>query len=371
MIYLNNAATSYPKPPQVAEAVMAALNMPPENQMRGTGGVVEPIADRLRRNMGCLMNIQATDRIFFCSGATDAANRIILGMTDRESDIIVSQTEHNSILRPLYNNPHTKDRITVAPCDLYGMVDIGKLTEKDNSIIFINHCSNVTGFIQNIQQICSEAHRHGSIVVVDASQSAGCIPIDVDGWGIDALIFTGHKSLLGPQGTGGWYMREGFPTAPAIYGGTGRDSSIITYIDDDREFEVGTQNIPGLCGLNAGVEYILNKSIDCIYDTEKQMTCELIASLNAISGVTVYSVGGSHQGPVVSFNVDGLSASDVGYILAQSYNITVRTGLHCSPLIHESLNTDRYGTVRVSLSCLNTYHDIESLINAVREIAGA
>ena len=355
MIYLNNAATTFPKPPSVLEAVTAALAEPPVSPLRSNGDG-EDLLTGLRRLLGRLFNISDWERIFFCSGATDAVNRIVDGLSWKSEGFTMDS--HNSVLRPLANKLVASD-------------------DGEYNFLFLNHCNNVTGEICDIPRTWRARKKgSGDLLMVDASQSAGCIPIDVDGWGVDILVFTVHKSLYGPMGTGGYYVRRGIDLWPSQFGGTGRDSQVIEYAEGDWEYEVGTQNMPGLAGLKAGVEYVLERGVENILKKEQQMTQQLIDELGNIPGVKLYVAPmyrrnakvNKRQGPVVSFNIKGLKPSDVGYILQNSYGITVRTGLHCAPLVHEQLRTARYGTVRVSLSDLTTWQDLEALITAVREI---
>lgn len=376
MIYLNNAATSYPKPPSVLEAVTAALACPPVSPMRSSLPQGKDLLTELRQKLGRLFNISDWERIFFCSSATDALNRIIDGLNIGGYDC--SADNHNSVLRPLANKPPSS-----TPC----------APDTSYHCQFLNHCSNVTGEICDVPSLraacpvgCANSAANANLLILDAAQSAGCIPIDVDGWGVDILIFTGHKGLYGPMGTGGYYVRRGIAFRPSQFGGTGRDSSVIKYGEDDEwEYEVGTQNLPGLAGLKAGVDYVLQRGVENICLKEQQLTRWLIEELRGIPNVQLYvatkagsdgeTVGRTApegaQGPVVSFNIEGLLPSDVGYILQNSYGITVRTGLHCAPLIHQQLGTERYGTVRVSLSDFTTRHELEALVQAVREISGA
>ena len=356
MIYLNNAATSYPKPPSVVKAMTVALENPPVSPFRSNAQESDLLMDT-RKLLGKLFNIGDYERIFFCSSATDAINRILAG---EKKTVVATSDNHNSVLRPLMNRLHQGTVIPpITPSD----------TLPKASILIINHCSNVTGHIVDVAEITNRAHQQGMLVMLDASQSAGCIPIDVDRWGIDILVFTGHKSLFGPTGTGGYYVHRNINLRPTQFGGTGRDSSIILYKDGEWEYEVGTQNVVGIAGLKAGIEYVLKNNVGIIFHKLQSETNWLINELRGIDKVTLYSKGGDHQGPIVSFYINGLLPSDVGYILQNSYDITVRTGLHCAPLIHQQFGTSEYGTVRVSLSHFTTDEELETFVNAIREIA--
>lgn len=351
-IYLNNAATSWPKPPSVLKAVSEALANPPVSALRSNLTHSDDLLTELKRTLGRLFNISDWERIFFCSGATDAINRVLQGIS--WNHISFSPDSHNSILRPLHNNISTDSSMGTY------------------SLMAINHCSNVTGAIANVREECLKARNAGALLLLDAAQSAGCIPIDVDGWGVDILVFTGHKGLLGPTGTGGYYVRRGIDFRPVQFGGTGRDSKVIEYKKGNWEYEVGTQNLVGLSGLKAGVDYVLQQDVENIFRQEHKLTLWLIKELQTIPNVQLYTAANSEsQGPVVSFNIKGLTPSDVGYILQNSYGITVRTGLHCSPIIHQALGTEKYGTVRASLYYSTTLQDLKALVHAVNAISNS
>ncbi len=382
MVYLNNAATSFPKPPSVVQAVTEALANAPVNALRSNLAESDDVLTDLRRKLGTLFHIADYERIYFCSSATDAVNRVLGGL--RLSSIKAAKDNHNSVLRPLMNDTryltttnlegeqsyHAVCR-TRAVSPSFGGDLVLKRTKSSTgeALLILPHCSNVTGRIHDVRRVAEEAHRQGRLVMVDAAQSAGCIPIDVDGWGIDILVFTGHKALFGPTGTGGYYVRCGIDLRPTQWGGTGRDSSVIRYDDGDWEYEVGTQNAVGLAGLRAGIDYVLERGVENIFRRLQTETLWLIHALQEMPRVRVYSArDDAAQGPVVSFNIEGLHPADVGYILQNSYGITVRTGLHCAPLIHEDLGTQPDGTVRASLSDFTTYEDLIALAEAVGDI---
>lgn len=397
MIYLNQAATSYPKPSGVQEAVQACLKEPPASQFRGgisSGG--QDGAKACREKLGELLGIADTDRIIFTSGATESLNQLICGLDYQGGRILTTQTEHNSVLRPLKNLEKTRDLpIKILPCTSDGTILLETVREYASfgeKVLFINHCSNVTGRVQDLKNITEICHERGIFVIADLSQSAGCVPVHVDEWKLDGAAFTGHKSLFGMRGIGGYYLRRDIPLVPLKFGGTGRNSSQILYTDD-YEYEVGTQNQPGIESLRAGVEYILKEGMDAVEQKEEKLMKRLAAGLREIPGVTVYgrsedensvleADGGWETaahfpqsncgwGPVISFCMEGLSPSDTAYILQNSYGIIVRTGLHCAPLIHQALGSEKNGTVRASISYMNEEADIEALLKAVREISRA
>ena len=350
MIYLNNAATSFPKAPAVPAAVGDALSAPPPSSLR-SNAPGEDVMTGLRKALGALFHIADWERIFFASSATDAVNRVLAGLEVRS--VQAGPENHNSVLRPLMNGVLRVDPAGNGP-----------------SLHIVNHCSNVTGEIRDPGEL-RYALEPGTLLMVDAAQSAGCLPLDVDGWGIDILVFTGHKALLGPTGTGGYYVRRGIPLRPAQFGGTGRDSRVLKYAEGDWEYEVGTPDSAGLAGLKAGVDYVLEQGVDRICAREGELTRRMVEGLQGIPRVRLYLPQAGDQGPVVSFNIDGLMPADVGYILQNSFGITVRTGLHCAPLVHRLIGTDPHGTVRASLGAFNTAADVDALCDAVREISAS
>lgn len=372
MVYLNQAATTWPKPQCVLDAHTAALYAVPAGQLRGGSGADSDPAEACRAALGRLLGIAATQRFVLTSGATDSANALVAGLPLAGGRVLVTQTEHNSVLRPLLNLEGRAGRVDVVPCDKGGFVSpdsVEAMLREDTAAVFVNHCSNVTGAIQDMPAIAEIAHRHGALIVADLAQSAGCVPVDADGWGIDALLFTGHKALFGPQGTGGHWVRPGIPFKPHRYGGTGRDSRRLTYEDGDYEFEPGTQNMPGIAALRAGVEYVLDRGVDAIMARERALTARLRDGLLSVPGVVVYGGERSNMGPAMSFNIRGLSPADAAYILFGGYDIAVRAGLQCAPLIHEAMGTAERGVVRASVSDMNTEDDVDRLIRAVCEIA--
>lgn len=366
MIYLNNAATTYPKPACVLEAHAQALAAPPASQYRDAGGGPDPFT-ACRENLGRLLGIQVTDRIFFTSGATEALNILLRGLPLRGGRVAVTPLEHNSVLRPLYN---TALEPVMLPCDALGRVqpaDVAALPE-DCTLLVVNHCSNVTGAVQDMAALAYEAHRRGMLFLADVSQSAGCLPVCADEWGADALAFTGHKALYGPQGTGGFYVRPGVALRPLLFGGTGRDSAKLIYQEGEYEYEAGTQNAPGVAALNAGVGWVLGQGVTQIARQEAALSLRLRQGLADTGGVTLYGPPGG--GPVVSFTLAGLTPADAAYILHGTYGIVLRSGLQCAPLIHHRLGTEKGGVLRASFSCFTTEADVDALLAAVRVLAG-
>lgn len=373
MIYLNNAATSYPKPSCVKEAVQACLEDVPASQFRGGMQIgKKDIEEACRERLGRLLGISEYSRIYFTSGATEALNTVLGGLL-LDGEILVTQTEHNSVLRPVRNLLSAqKLEMKVIPCEKDGRITLAALESSVTSrtrAIVVNHCSNVTGCIQDMDMVGRFVEKHGLIFIADVSQSAGCIPIDAEKWGADALVFTGHKSLMGIQGTGGFYIRPGLRLIPLKFGGTGTDSAKLVYENDDYEYEPGTHNLPGITALYAGVGFILETGVEIIHKKERNLMEILYEELERIPGIQVYGNKETCRGPVLSMNFTGLSPSDSAYILGDTYGITVRAGLHCSPLIHQAMGTGARGTVRVSVSWFTTEEEIRSFIKAAEEIA--
>lgn len=375
MVYLNQAATTFPKPAEVLKAVSDTIANPPQGQFRSSSAS-EDIFALCKRNLGRLLGVSDYSRIIFTSGATAAANALFYGLDFGTGKIALSQTEHNSILRPAKNLSRISENVII-PCNEIGKIDAQMLDdilekEKNVNTVFINHCSNVTGYIQNITELTKVCHSHGARIIVDLSQSAGNIPINVDESEIDGFVFAGHKGLFGIQGIGGYYLRDNIPLKPFMYGGTGLDSKRVVYEnEEDYEYEVGTGNEPGVAGLNAGVEFIIDKQVNVIRDKELTLMNRLYQGLEAVEGVRLFVIPEDARGPVASFTIDGLKNSDVAYILQNGYEITVRTGLHCAPLIHKAMGTYPEGTVRISVSYFNDEEDIDAVVSAVKDMSAS
>lgn len=372
MIYLNNAASSWPKPDCVKKVFFDYIDAPPCGQFRNSvSKEAGDVLDECRRSLAGLLGVAQWQRIFFTSGATEAANLFIHGMDWEGFHVLVSQTEHNSILRPLWNHPRLKEKIAVLPCDEKGYVSAMDIREAtaERAVVFINHCSNVTGTLQHMEEIGKAIKEKGYLLAVDVSQSVGCVPVEGDKWGADALIFTGHKSLLGLQGTGGIYIRSGLNIKPLKYGGTGRESERLVYQAEEYEYEPGTQNIAGIAALKAGIDFVLGMGVKTIYKDEWEKTNWLLKEMERIEGVWLYGPeAGDKRGPIVGFNMNGFSASELAYILTNGYSIIVRSGLQCAPLMHSALETGSSGLVRISISYATGMKELQALLDALRDI---
>ncbi len=364
------------------DSVSEALHNLPAVQFRG-GGLheSEDLFSGCRKCLSRILGIKEAQRIFFSSGATESLNTLFSGLKLEAGSVITTATEHNSVLRPLYNRPESEGKPVIVPCDENGFVDPEDIrkaakafpSRKEKAIV-LNHCSNVTGAVQDCQAIGAIAKELGFLFVLDCSQSAGCIPIMADAWQADALAFTGHKSLLGIQGTGGYYVRDGLSFRPARFGGTGHDSRKLVYAPGEYEYEPGTQNSPGIVALKAACDVILTREVRAVASYEARLRSLLVSELEPLHGIRVIGTKTNAQhlyGPVVSFTIDGLKSADVSYILQNSYGILTRAGLMCAPLIHRCLGTEPDGVVRVSFSVSTTEEDLLNLCSAVKEILAA
>jgi cysteine desulfurase family protein len=316
------------------------------------------------------------NRLTFSYNASDSLNMIIQGLAVKGDHVITTMLEHNSVLRPLYHlEMNGVIEVSYIGFDSKGYInpdDIKKAIRKNTKMVVMNHCSNVIGTIQPVAEvgkICKEA---GVLLVVDSTQSAGSIPIDMQAMGIDALVFTGHKCLLGPTGIGGSYVRENVPVKYTRFGGTGVRSAQKTHLEEfPYRLECGTLNLVGVAGLNAGVKWILANGMESLHNKEMMLFEKLRKGIQSIENVITYCAESpENHNPILCFNVKGFEAGDVGTILDVDYNIACRTGLHCAPNVHVVLGTDKiHGSVRLSIGHFNTEEHIDKAVNAVKEIA--
>ncbi len=379
MIYLDNGATSFPKPEEVYSFMDHFYRNFGVNPGRSgydlcleSGEVVEDT----RKLLADFFNGKDPDRLCFSYNSTDALNLIIFGMLKKGDHVITTNIEHNSVLRPIYHlEKYEGVEVDYIPVDRGGFVDPDDFPKKfkDNTkLVIINHASNVIGTIQPVKEIGKYCKERGIPFAIDASQSAGMLPIDIDELNIDIIAFTGHKSLLGPTGIGGLYVREGVEIRLTRAGGTGVRSAVRTHLFEyPYRLEYGTLNSIGVAGLNAGVKWVNKKGVKKIHEHEMKLTTMLRDGLKDTEGVTLYCQGNlTDHISVFLFNIDGFEALNVGTLLDVDYNIACRTGLHCAPLIHEHLGTTEiHGAVRFGIGPFNTEEHIEASIDAVKEIA--
>jgi cysteine desulfurase family protein len=375
MIYLDNAATSFPKPSAVYEEVLNCMRNYAANPGRGSYEMSVKAALKImetREEICQLFNITSPFNLIFTGNSTEALNIGIKGVLEKGDHVISTVIEHNSVLRPLHSLIKSGVEVTLVNVDKAGYLNIKDIKEeikKNTKMIIINHASNVLGSVQDIKNIGNFSKINGIIFMVDASQSAGVIPIDVERDHIDLLAFSGHKGLLGPQGTGCLFIRKGIKLKNFNEGGTGSNSHFMVQPDFlPDQFESGTLNTPGIAGLCEGIKFIKRVGVDNIQKCEKELISYLLEELKKLSYVKIY---GSHsvkqRSPVLSFNMEGIDASIIGEQLNEE-GIAVRTGYHCAPLIHDVIGTEYAGTVRVSPGYFNTFEDIEKLLVAILRI---
>ncbi|MFD2672205.1 aminotransferase class V-fold PLP-dependent enzyme [Marinicrinis sediminis] len=377
LIYLDHAASSWPKPPEVAKAVYDTLTNCGANPGRGSHQMAVQagrICFEARKQIARLLHVRNPNDIAFTMNTTMALNLAILGVVEAGDHVICTQLEHNSVRRPLERLKREKNvTLTYVEADEKGMVhpsEVEKAIQPHTKLIVCNHSSNLLGSILPLEAIGEIAQKHGVLLLVDAAQTIGTIPIDVTALHIDMLAFPGHKGLLGPQGTGGLYIGPHVDLKPLLYGGTGSQSEAIDQpsVRPDR-YESGTPNTPGLAGLAEGVKYVLKQGEETIHEMEWELTQMTIAELSALPQVEVLGPArGEPRTGIVSFNVKGADSSEIAYILDRHYEIAVRSGYHCTPLAHEAARTKEWGAVRASFGAFSTSHDAEQLIQAVKQL---
>jgi cysteine desulfurase family protein len=378
-IYLDNAATSWPKPEAVYRAVEQYLRT--NGAAAGRGVYRDAVdADRgiesARQRVAKLIHAPDPSRIAFTLNATDALNLAIHGLVRPGDRVVTTELEHNSVLRPLRFLEQKRDvSVTRVACDQAGLVDLDALRtalKNPPKLLAITHASNVTGSIQPLSTIVELAHAAGTKVLVDAAQSAGQLPIDVQALGVDLLAASGHKGLLGPLGTGFLYVKSGLEAElePLRQGGTGTKSDEDLQPDSlpDR-YESGNANVPGLTGLAAGLEHVLTEGGEAIYAREQGLIDRLMAGLAELPAIRMVGPPpGQPRVGLVAFTVEGYDPRELAALLDANFGIQVRAGLHCAPLIHKRLGAWPTGTVRMSVGPFTTDDDIDQAIAALREI---
>jgi len=380
MHYLDNAATSWPKPAGVVEAMVAYLT--------GVGGNPGRSAHRsaldasrmvcsAREVVASLFHMEDPLRVVFGPNVTEALNLVLRGMLHPGDHVVVSGMEHNAVMRPLRALERRGVALTVVPCSPAGLLDpadvVASLTPA-TALVVLNHASNVVGTIQPVGDVGRALRGHGIPLLVDAAQTAGAVPIDMMAMGIDLLAFTGHKALLGPMGTGGLVLAPGFDASciePLVRGGTGSRSEEEEQPDFLPDaFESGTTNVPGLAGLRAAVDWILARGVPSIQAQEAALTARLLDGLREVRGITVYGTGqAASQTATVSLNIDGMDPAEVGRRLDEEKGMLCRAGLHCAPAAHRTIGTFPRGTVRLSLSAMSDSEDVDAAVAAIHALA--
>lgn len=377
MIYLDNAATTWPKPKEVAEAVAACIEAVPGTPGRGShqgARQAARIAFEAREEIAALFDVDDATRIAFCGNATQALNTALFGLLQPGDVVVTSSWEHNAVVRPLHVLEQKGVVIRKIPPTQEGPLDLTALEEAlpGAKALVLTHASNVTGAILPLQEAAALAARHGCLVIVDAAQTAGVEEIKAF-WGLHVIAFAGHKGLLGPQGTGGLYVAPQVSVKPLIFGGTGSRS-------EEREqpsfypdcLESGTLNTPGLAGLLAGVRFVRTTGMERIRYRESELAEKLRTALRKMQGI---SMKGEKQGQlqtaVLSFTVEGIDSNVAALWLEEKAGIICRAGLHCAPWAHEALGTLETGTIRLSPGYFNTDAEIEAAIKALHQLTQA
>jgi len=378
-IYLDNSATSFPKPESVYQAVDQAFRTLGANPGRGGHRMSLESARMVldaREAAAALLDVDDAARIIFTSGATESLNLALFGSLQPGDRVVSTSMEHNAVIRPLRALADRGVQVAKVQADASGLVNVEEVrracSEGQTRLIVMTHCSNVTGTVQPVEEIGAFCRDCGILLLVDAAQSAGLLPLSVRQAGIDLLAVAGHKSLYGPPGTGLLYVAPGLQLNPLIYGGTGSLSHLEAQPDDLPErYESGTLNTPGIAGLLAGLRFVEAVGPEALRAKEQALLAQLVDGLNAISGVTVFGPQNiSRHGGAVSFNCATLDPAEIGFRLDHEYGIMVRVGLHCAPEAHRSIGTFPRGTVRVSPGYFNTADDIAKLLEALRNIIG-
>ncbi|MBR6331981.1 MAG: aminotransferase class V-fold PLP-dependent enzyme [Dehalococcoidales bacterium] len=375
MIYLDNAATSFHKPQEVIDAVVNAMKTM-GNAGRGVNDASLDASRMLydtREKLAKLFNSTDPCNVAFTCNSTEALNIALKGLLDPGDHVITTELEHNSVLRPLYELEAKGVELTIIEADKKGLIDyddFDKSFRPNTKLVVCTHASNLTGNMLDITLIGRKAHDHGALFVVDASQTAGVFHIDVQAMDIDVLCFTGHKSLLGPQGTGGIVVREGLKVRPLKTGGSGVKTYSKTHpADMPTALEAGTLNSHGIAGLNAALDYLERVGIDNIREKELSLMWRFYNGIKDIEGIQIYGdFSKPLRSPIVSFNLAEFDSSTVGDELYNTYDISVRTGGHCAPLMHKALGTIDKGAVRFSFSHMNTEEEIDEAIAAIRDM---
>lgn len=375
MIYFDNAATTIQKPKQVVEAVTQAL-CSMGNAGRGAHNASMGASRMLfdtRKKLAELFGGNNPAQVVFTSNSTESLNMALKGLLNPWDHVITTQLEHNSVLRPLYELEDKGVEMTILNSDAKGRIcyeDFEKEIKKNTKMIVCTHGSNLTGNLTDIRRVGEIARSHGLLFVVDASQTAGVFPIHVEEMKIDVLCFTGHKGLLGPQGTGGMYVREGVIIRPLKTGGSGVQTYSRTHPSQmPTALEAGTLNAHGLAGLDAALDYLKDTGIDVIRKKEQELMWYFYQKVLEIPGIKVYGDFDSQERcPMVSLNVKDYGSSEVSDFLFTEYGISTRPGAHCAPLMHQAMGTEKQGAVRFSFSHYNTIEEIDIAVQVLKEL---
>lgn len=377
MIYLDNAATTMKKPQCVIDAVVNAMTHM-GNAGRGANEAsldASRIIYDTREKISDLVNLKNPSRVAFTCNSTESLNTAIKGILTNKDHAITTSLEHNSVLRPLYELEEKGMELSVVQCDENGNInydDFEKLIKENTKAIVCTHASNLVGNVLDVKKIGQIAKKHNLVFIVDASQSAGVFPIDMQDMNIDILCFTGHKGLLGPQGTGGLCVREGINVRPLKVGGSG----VNTFSKTQPEamptiLEAGTLNGHAIAGLNAALDYLKEEGIENIQKREEELMFRFYNGIKDIKDIKVYGNFENKRAAIVAFNIGDIDSAAFSDELSLYHDISTRPGAHCAPLMHKAMNTVEQGAVRFSFSHYNTEEEIDTAINAVKEIASS
>lgn len=377
-LYLDHGSTAYPKAPGVGEAMMELVNQSGFNVGRGGYGPAYQLAGRIletRKQVADLFGFYLDSNVIFTSNVTQSLNLIIHGLLEEGDHVILSSMEHNAIARPIEERRSRGVEVSIAQADSMGTLapeDVEVLIRANTKAVILIHGSNVCGSLMPIDEIGEICRRRGVFFLVDSAQTAGCQDIHMGRMKIDGLAFTGHKSLLGPQGIGGCLLSEELAQQikPLIYGGTGSSSDSLIMPDFlPDKFESGTLNLPGIIGLSAALTYLKSKGLDQIRTKELSLANQFIAGISDLPGARLVGPGESiRRCPIVSVDFPGLDNAEIAFLLEAEYGILTRCGLHCAPMAHQTLGTFPAGTIRFSFGHLNTEEEVEYALDAVRKI---
>lgn len=380
MIYLDNAATSWPKPPEVLKAMANVLEQAGGNPGR-SGHRLSIAAARLvydaREDIAQLANCPDPLRVIFTENATYALNLGIYGLLEKGDRVVTSSMEHNAVMRPLRDLEKKGMKLTVVPCASDGTLNLKEFAEAvtpGTRLVTIVHASNVTGTIMPVADVANITHRAGALLLVDAAQSAGVLPIDIQSMDIDLLAFTGHKGPLGPTGTGALVIGKNVDTsqiAPLARGGTGSQSEKQEqpeFLPD--KFESGTPNVVGIAGLGAGIRFLRQRGLQAIQEHEKSLVRTLLEGLSSINGVKIFGCQDCEKSTaIVSFTIKDKTVSEIGQRLDEEFGILTRVGLHCAPAAHRTIGTFPGGTVRLAPGVFTTMNEIQQTLKAINKVA--
>lgn len=378
MIYLDNAATTMHKPQTVIDAVTQAMCSLGNAGRGATSGALDAARTihACRAKLARLLGCPRADHVCFTPNSTAALNTVINGVVRPGDRVVTTVLEHNSVLRPL-NRLAAEQGVTVehAGCDANGVLDydeLERLVTPGTRAVVVTHASNVTGNAVDVSRVAAIAHAAGALVIVDASQSAGTAKIDMDTMGLDVVCFTGHKGLMGPQGTGGLAVAEGIDVAPWAMGGTGvRSFDPLQPLEWPTRLEAGTLNGHGIAGLSAGLDFIeAQGGVEAIAAHERSLAERFLAGVREIPGIALYGAFGQPmRSAIVSLNVGDIDSAEISDALMQGWGIATRPGAHCAPLMHRALGTERQGVVRFSFGYFNTDEEVETAIDALCDLA--